>query len=261
MSTPTTAPSAGATGRLAALGRAEFTLLLRNRSALAVALLLPALMIVTLRATSASTNSDTAYSAAGLAMSGGIAMSLLLVVHLNLVSAYVARREDLVLKRLRCGELRDLDILVGTALPAALLAVAQSAVLVAVGAILLDLEAPQQPVLLVTGVLLGVVLLTALAAVTSAVTRTVESAQLTTMPMLLLSTVGSGLFVPLESLPDGIATVCRLLPLSPVVELIRAGWLGHAGSGDIMMALVVGLAWTVGSVFAVRRWFRWEPRR
>ena len=46
------------------------------------------------------------------------AVALNLVVYYNLVTSLVARREDLVLKRLRTGEATDLEILAGTATPA-----------------------------------------------------------------------------------------------------------------------------------------------
>jgi ABC-2 type transport system permease protein len=200
-------------------------------------------------------------SAAEAAMTGGIGMVLILVVYLNLVSAYVARREELVLKRLRTGEVPDREILVGTALPAAGLALAQCVLLVVAGVALLHLGAPERPELLVLGVVLGIVLLTALAAVTSAVTQTVESVQITTMPMFVISMAGSGLFVPLEVMPEKLASICELLPLTGVMTLVRAGWLGGADAKDLLGAALTTLAWTAISVFAVQRWFRWEPRR
>lgn len=45
------------------------------------------------------------------------------------------------------------------------------------------------------------------------------------------------------------------------MTLVRAGWLGDTGSGELLGAAVTALAWVVVSVFAVQRWFRWEPRR
>ncbi|QGV82710.1 ABC transporter permease [Streptomyces ficellus] len=251
------------TGRMGALGRAELTLLVRNKYALFTALLMPLLMVGVLRSSLDRVDLGRAgMSALEAALSGGVVMMLILVVYLNLVSAYVSRREELVLKRLRTGEASDREILTGTALPAVVLAVAQSALIVVAGVALLDVKAPQRPELLVGGVLLGIVMLIALAGATAAVTRTVESAQITTMPLFLISAVGSGLFVPLEILPDKVASMCELLPLTGVMTLVRAGWLGGAGDGgDLAGAALTALAWTVVSVFAVQRWFRWEPRR
>jgi ABC-2 type transport system permease protein len=108
---------------------------------------------------------------------------------------------------------------------------------------------------------LGLVMCAALAAVTATVTRTVESAQVTTMPMVLVSMTGSGVTVPLELLPDRLASVCELLPLSPVITLVRGGWTGNLSAYEALGALATALAWTVPAVFAVQRWFRWEPRR
>ncbi|MFC1440962.1 ABC transporter permease [Streptacidiphilus sp. N1-10] len=251
--------------RLAALGRAEATLLLRNRTALATALLLPAGMVA---AWSPALGGPADGSGAGvdadrLLVSSGIGFILLFAVYYNLVAAYVARRESLVLKRLRTGEPTDPEILAGTALPAAAVAVAQCLALVAAGTVLLHLPLPRRPVLLLAGVALGVVLMAALAAASTVVTRSVELAQLTTAPLLAVSALGSGLLLPLRSLPHPLGEVCRWLPLTPVLDLVRTGWLGGtpADPAEPLLALGAALAWTLLAVFAVHRWFRWEPRR
>ncbi|MEV3989551.1 ABC transporter permease [Streptomyces sp. NPDC049837] len=251
------------TARMGALGRAELTLLVRNRYALFTALLMPVLMVGVLRSSLDRVDLDrVGMTALEAALSGGVVMMLILVVYLNLVSAYVARREELVLKRLRAGEASDREILAGTALPAVVLAVAQTVLMVVTGVAAFDVGAPQRPELFAGGVLFGVVMLIALAGATAAVTRTVESAQITTMPLFLISAFGSGLFVPLEILPERVASVCELLPLSGVMTLVRAGWLGGGGDAkELVGAALTALAWTVISVFAVQRWFRWEPRR
>ncbi|WP_406495962.1 ABC transporter permease [Streptomyces sp. NBC_00846] len=249
-------------GRLNALGRAELTLLARNRTAVFVALLVPLAMVVAMKSTLEQVDlGGTGLTVAGAALSGGIGMVLMQVVYMNLVAAYVARREDLVLKRLRTGEITDREILAGTALPSVALALAQTVLVVLAGGAVFGLGAPERPELLVAGLLLGVVLLTALAAATSAVTRTVQTAQITTLPLFLVSMMGSGLFVPLEILPDRVASVCELLPVTGVMTLVRAGWLGGADAHGLIGAGLTALAWTVLAVFAVQRWFRWEPRR
>ncbi|MFF1919078.1 ABC transporter permease [Streptomyces sp. NPDC058221] len=251
-----------ARGRLAALGRAELTLLVRNRTAIFVALLMPAAMVTAMKSTFEQIDlGGTGLTVAGAALTGGIGTVLIQAVYMNLVAAYVARREELVLKRLRTGEVTDGEILTGTALPSAALALAQTAVIVVAGTAFFGLGAPERPELLVLGLLLGVVMLTALAAATSVLTRTVQTAQLTTLPLFFASLMGSGLFVPLEILPDRLASICELLPLTGVMTLVRAGWLGGVEVGDLLGASLTGLVWTVLAVFAVKRWFRWDPRR
>jgi ABC-2 type transport system permease protein len=245
-----------------ALARAELTLLVRNRTAMFTALLMPLAMVLFMRSTVEQMPlEETGLSTTDLVMTSGLPMVLIFVVYSNLIPTYVSRREELVLKRLRTGELRDGEILAGAALPVVAVAVAQCAVLVAAGAALLEMTPPDRPDLLVLGVLLGVVLMVLTAAATAVFTRTAESAQITALPLVMVSFIGSGMFVPLEAMPDGVADVLRVLPMTPVVDLVRYGWLGGGESGDVLRAVAVAVAWAAASVFAVRRWFRWEPRR
>jgi ABC-2 type transport system permease protein len=126
---------------------------------------------------------------------------------------------------------------------------------------LLDLSAPSAPHLAVGGLLLGLVMCAALAAATASFTRTGESAQVTPMPLMIVSMTGSGMVFPLELLPDKVASVCELLPLTPVITLVRGGWTGDLAVSEALGAVATAVVWIVIAVFAVRRWFRWEPRR
>ncbi|MFC9393716.1 ABC transporter permease [Streptomyces sp. NPDC057027] len=270
MSAPTTqstpAPTAGRRSttltRLTALGRAELTLLGRNRNNLFVAAAMPLLMIFVLRSSLKNVDEATLGISPGAAiLIGGTGMVLLLVVYMSLTSSLVARREELVLKRLRTGEATDTEILTGTALPATAIALVQCAVLTVGGFTLLGADAPARPDLLVLGLAAAIVLLAGLAALTTTVTRTVESVGLTTLPLFLLSSFGSGLFVPRDALPGLAADLARLLPLSGAMEFVRAGWLGTAHADGLLTAALNTVAWGVLTGWAVRRWFRWEPRR
>ncbi|MFE7457948.1 ABC transporter permease [Streptomyces sp. NPDC057554] len=260
---PGRSPSkASASGRrLAALARAELILLVRNRSAIFLALVLPVVMIFSIRASLQQIDlAGTGLSIAGAALTGGIGIVLVQVVYMNLVTGYVTRREELVLKRLRTGEITDREILTATALPSVALALLQCVLLVVAGAIAFDLTAPERPELFLLGLVVGLVMMSALAAATSAMTRTVQTSQLTTLPLFFVSLFGSGIFVPLDVFPDRLASVFELLPLTGVMTLVRHGWLGHAETGDLVTAGVTALAWTAFAVFAVQRWFRWDPR-
>ncbi|MGW3292054.1 ABC transporter permease [Streptomyces sp. NPDC001002] len=248
--------------RLRALARAELTLLGRNRSAVVTALLVPLALPFSVRPTLDQMDLKAEGLSIGTVMlTAAVGFSLLFAVYSSLVSAYVARREELVLKRLRTGEVGDAEILVGTGLAAVCLGLAQSLLLVVACVALLDTGAPKAPYLTVLGLLLGLVLCAALAALTATYTRTVESAQVTALPLLFLSMLGSGIAIPLEALPDRVADVCAYLPLSPVIRLVRGGFTGELSGYEALGTAATALAWTVLAVFAVRRWFRWEPRR
>lgn len=248
--------------RLTALGRSELTLLVRNRMTLFTALALPLPMVGLMRSVLSDVDlAELSLNATQVALTGGLVMALIFVIYANLIPVYVARREELVLKRLRTGETTDPEILIGAAVPSVLLGLGQCLVLIVTGAVLLDLRPPQRPDLLIAGLLLGSLTLAALAAATAAFTRTVESAQITGLPLMLVSFVGSGIFAPLEAMPDMVAQVLRLLPVTAVVDLVRTGWLGGATGLESLRSLGLALAWTAMALYAVQRWFRWEPRK
>ncbi|MFC9288418.1 ABC transporter permease [Streptomyces sp. NPDC057052] len=248
--------------RMAALARAELTLLGRSRATVVAAVLVPFGLPFSLRPVVDDMNVEDSGLSVGLVLlPAAIGFSLLFGVYSALTGIYTARREELVLKRLRTGELRDVEVVAGSALPVFTMGLVQCLVLAVGCTAFLDVPAPEAPHLAVLGVLLGLVMCSALGAVTASVTRTVESAQVTTLPFVLVSMVASGVTVPLELLPGRLASGFELLPLSPVITLVRGGWSGDLSAYEALGALATALAWTVLAVFAVGRWFRWEPRR
>jgi len=90
------------------------------------------------------------------------------------------------------------------------------------------------------------------------------------LPVLVVSMIGSGVAGSLDSLPDALATVCRMLPLTPVLDLVRLGWLGTTGADaprdftgvlvEARQPAVIILLWLAIGVSAIRRWFRWDTR-
>jgi ABC-2 type transport system permease protein len=261
----TTRPAPAATtplSRMTSLARAEMTLLGRTRGALVAALFAPLVLPVTTSQMAKEMDlAEAGLDTGTLVLPASVGFSLLFAVYSVLVGALVVRREELVLKRLRTGELRDVEILAGSALPAVLTGLVQCLVLAVACSVLLDLPVPPAPHLAVVGLLLGLVMCAALAAATASFTRTGESAQVTPMPLMIVSMMGSGMFFPLELLPDRVASVCELLPLTPVVTLVRGGWTGDLPVSEALGAVATAVVWIVIAVFAVRRWFRWEPRR
>ncbi|OEU95959.1 ABC transporter permease [Streptomyces oceani] len=250
-------------GRMSALGRAEFTLLVRNRSAMFTALLVPPGLVLGARQMfdGMPMVREAGLSIGEMLMATGFGLVLTMAIYTTLVASYVTRREELVLKRLRTGEASDTQILASTALPVTVLGLAQVVLLLVAGVTLMDVGVPERPDLLLVGVLSGMLLTALLAAVTTIITRTVESAQITVMPVMMVTMVTSGMVTPLDALPGAVAEVCRFLPLTPAVQLVQGGLLGGMDALEVLRALGVTLAWTALAVFAVRRWFRWEPRR
>ena len=254
--------------RVAALARAEGVLLRRNRIALLTAVALPAALVWLLKASGLDAGGS---RGAAMLLTGLTAFALLYPVYYNLVTAMVARREQLVLKRLRTGESTDAEILAGTAAPAIAIAWVQVAVAAVAAVAVFGMDPPASALLVLAALVLGTAVFVLLAAVTAAVTRTVELAQVTTLPVLMVSFVFSGLLFPLAGLHGPLRSLAQALPLTPVVDLLRLGLTGTApGGGHLGGAAAFGAAsipvlvlaaWTAAGAWAARHWFRWEPRR
>lgn len=262
---------AGTARRVAALARAETLQLRRTPMALVTAVVMPVALVLLFRV---SLPPEVVGDRAELGAFIVIALTgsaLILVVYYNLVTAVVARREDLVLKRLRCGELSDAEILAGTIAPGVLIAWAQILVGVVAAATVFDMAVPVNAVLVVVGIVLGTAVLVLLALASAALTRSVQSAELTTTPLLVVSLALGGLMVPLHTLPEALQRAGQAMPLTPVVDLVRLGLTGATPDGEILdlsetlSAAVVPagvlLGWLVLGAWATRWWFRWEPRR
>jgi ABC-2 type transport system permease protein len=131
------------------------------------------------------------------------------------------------------------------------------------------LAAPVNPLLVVAGMVLGTVVFAFLAAVVTTVTRSVEMAQLTAMPVLGLSAV-VGVLLPTKDLSGPFHVIAQALPMPRVVELLHLGFTGSTSGGDSVgftatfahagAPVLVLVAWASAARWATRRWFRWEPR-
>ena len=254
--------------RVRALAAAETRLLLRNRTAVMSSVLLPLAMVGAVGVITVS-NGGTV-DGPGL-IASAIGVTLTFVAFYNLVTTFVARREELVLQRMRTGELSDGEVLLGTAVPTLLVTVVQ-VVLVAVGVVALGRwSAPVDVVLPLVALLGGGALMVLLAAVNTSFTRTVEAAQFTTMPLVFAATLLSGLLIPLSGFPEQLARIARFLPLTPVIELSRLGLVGQTWDGQAVdtagawaaspLPLAVLAGWLVGGAILARLVFRWAPRR
>jgi ABC-2 type transport system permease protein len=254
--------------RIAALARAEWVLLRRNRTALLTAVALPALLVYGLKALPGTSGAG---GTGVVLLTGLVAFALLFAVYYNLVTTLVGRRDQLVLKRLRTGETTDSEILVGTAAPAVAIAWAQITVTAVAAVAVFGLAPPADAPLGLLALAGGSAVFVLLAVLTATVTGSVEMAQITTLPVLIVSFAFSGLLFRLAFLPEPLRMVARALPLTPVAELMRLALTGttadghHLGTaaslGAAAVPIAVLVAWIVAGAWAARRWFRWEPRR
>jgi ABC-2 type transport system permease protein len=272
---PVTAPAprrAAPAARVWSLARAEILLLVRNRTTLFNALAVAPATVAFLAWIGAGSFPGTGGGEGGadaatatFLLTSLTAIALVFVVYYNLTTTLVARREELVLKRLLTGQVSATEIVAACATPAVVVVLGQLVLgAVAVG-VWFTLPTVANPLWLLLALAGGTVVFVLLAVVSSGLTRTVESAQLTTLPVIMLTMVLSGFTVPLDALPDVVGTVAAWTPMAPVVTLLEAGF--GTGPADATVLAAVGqpvvclLAWTALALVASRRWMRWEPRR
>ncbi|GAA2579244.1 ABC transporter permease [Actinomadura fulvescens] len=255
-----------------AVARLDLTLLWRNRTSLFTVIGMPLLfggMLFGFRGEE-SDGRDMALFAG----TGYLAFFLIFAVFMNLVSVFTARREDLTLKRLRSGSLSDAEVFGGSVAVSGAIYLLQAFLLVVVLATVLDGPWPANPPLMLAGMLGGIVVFALLAFAVSGLTPNADLAQLTVVPIMFASMAGSGVMFPLDGLPEAAREAAGMLPLSPLVDIVRTGYFGEdhtvgAARSDVgfteawavsLKPFAVFALWTAIGHWSARRWFRWEPR-
>lgn len=240
--------------RLAALLRMELRALRRNRTASIVSVAAPLAIGILLA------GEYDGGDAGGIARMGSM-LSLVgvLAVHHHLITVYASRRQELVLKRLRAGLLSDGAILAGTAAATVAIYLLQGACLVGYGVIVLGLPVPADPLLIVVALALAAAVLAVSAAALSAVTRSSESAMLTSLPTVVLFLAAPGALVPLGAMSERVEDIARYSPMGSFTAVVREAWLGTE-SLETALALVALAVWALLGWALARMVFRWEPR-
>ncbi|MFD0773823.1 ABC transporter permease [Streptomonospora algeriensis] len=262
----------GALRQTLRLTRTEFTLIHRYRTALFFVLF--PLVFVFLGTVTEGESPIPGISYETLALTGSPAAIVMMIGIMHVSNTYAARREQLILKRFRASGVPPVALFGATTL--SVLAVVLLLTAVPVGVLIAGPgELPTDPVMMALALVLSTVTMVLLGAASTRLARNAESAQMISMVPFLVLYLSSGLMLPLEILPDELETVCRLLPMAPVVELLRGGYTGHDVFGGLagaspatglelwaaaLPSLAVVLAWTALSVLSLR-YFRWDPRQ
>jgi ABC-2 type transport system permease protein len=229
-----------------ALARSELRILARNTLAGSMALLLP----LAIGAFMITSGVDGRW---GNVAAMQLTLLLLFCVYGTATTSLAARKRQLVLKRLRSGELSDGEILAGLLAPLFALAIVQFVLLVgctvAAGA-----PFPERPWLLLPAVVLGSVMSASIALATAAFTASAELAQITITPFFFAAIAGATWVIS----ADGVTALKLFAPGGALAALARAAW---AGGGMPLLACVALLAWTALGALVARRFFAWEPNR
>ncbi|GAA3119254.1 ABC transporter permease [Streptosporangium carneum] len=197
---------------------------------------------------------------------GVLTMVLVLATFGQITITLTARRDQLLLKRMRATGLADRDILGGEVANLVVQGTGLAAVVSVALYALTSLPVPRDPLLYLLAVVAGAAVLCLLGTAFTAAVPRAELAAVMSMPVFLLSGFGAGGFGPLlQMAPEWVRAVFELLPSSAVAEVARVAYAADGSLvGDLQAAAVPALklaVWAAVGLAATARWFRWEIRR
>ncbi|MDN5722774.1 MAG: ABC transporter permease [Corynebacterium sp.] len=279
MSTPTTTPDHPTTGstvkRFMALARAETLQFVRNKTLLINAAVVPIAFALVMYFVQSGNDEASKVDAAATAMEYFLLFALMFVQYYTVLSMVTTRRDEGVLKRLRTGESRDVEILSASSFPGAVLTIVFT-VVIAVLLMVLGAPGPVNVVPIIVAVLLGLAVVSGLALVTSGFTKNAEAAQITSLPVMVLLFASMGLFRQLY--PEAVTEVVDRTPFALIFDLAQYGWAGNTmmdrisadgaaplSSGEVLaetwQMMLILVVWAVVCLWAGAKYVRWDIRR
>jgi ABC-2 type transport system permease protein len=176
----------------------------------------------------------------------------------GLAITLVIRREAGLLKRVRgtpLGSGTYLAAVIGSTIVVIALQVVAQLLL---GVYVLDADWPARPLLFALAILLGTAVFAALGIAVTTVVRTAEGSSAVVNAIYLPMAFISGVFFSTEEMPAFLQAISEVLPLTYLLDLIRASFVeGESFEPSSIAAVVV---WGLVGLAVALRSFRWEPR-
>jgi len=226
-----------------------------------------ALPVVFLVIFAAIFGNDTLDDRSGLKVStyyvpGIIALGVMAAAFVTLAIGLVEQRERGILKRLRATPLPAGAFIASRAALAVALTALIAVVLTLIGRVLYGVTIPSDraPALLLT-LAVGTVSFCCLGFALSGVVRTANAApavaNILTLPLQMIS----GIFFPVNLIPDGVLVVAKLFPVYHLAQGLLDGFDPNGPPGGFnVVALAVLAAWGALGALVALRTFRWEPQ-
>jgi len=171
--------------------------------------------------------------------------------------AIVQMRMGKLLRRLAATPMRKLDFLLAFATARLLLALLEVLFFLGFARLIFDVRVAGNPVTFVVWGLLGALTFGGLSALVASRAQSSETASglmnLVTLPM----TVVSGVFFSSSHFPGWLQPILRALPLTALIDGLRAISIDGAGVAALALPAGVLLVWGAGSFGLALRLFRW----
>jgi ABC-2 type transport system permease protein len=170
----------------------------------------------------------------------------------------VAQREKMILKRLSATPLSRLTLVTSNVLMRLLIAAVQTVLIVGIGALLFGVTIIGNLVVVVGLIALGALVFLAIGYVIASWAKTEEAATTMTsvvqFPLMFLS----GIFFPINFMPEWLQPVAAFLPLTYLGDALRQTMVGGAAYVALPIGVAILLGWLVVSTAITARFFRWQ---
>jgi ABC-2 type transport system permease protein len=192
---------------------------------------------------------------------GTVAIAIIATSLVNLGIATGYERSYGVLKRLGGAPIERWVVIAAKILAVLVIEVLQVVLLLVAAAVVLGWQAPtndlaRRAVLLVAGVGLGTLAFASLGLLLAGRLRPEATLALANALFLGLLMLG-GTILPLDHLPEPLATIGVLLPSAALTDVLRAALAASAG-GELLRPLLVLVGWGAAGALLAARTFRWE---
>ena len=184
-----------------------------------------------------------------------VVISLSAVV--SLVTIIAIYREGGILKRLRATPLRSHTILAAHVIVKLVFTALTLAVMMMVGARYTPLVLDSRVVGFTVALLFSTLSILSIGFLIASLVPTARFAQPIGSIILYPMIAVSGLFLPVEAMPDNVQTLARMLPLTYAVSLLKGIWVGEAWSAHLGDVAVLVLVFAACAALSAKV-FRWE---
>jgi ABC-2 type transport system permease protein len=170
----------------------------------------------------------------------------------------VQQREKLILKRLNATPLPRWTLVGSNVLVRLVIAAAQTALILGIGVTVLNVQIAGNWLAIVGFVALGALTFTSIGYVIASFARTEEAANgmtsIVQFPLMFLS----GVFFPLEIMPDWLRGVATFMPLTYLGDALRQSMVGGSPFQPLPIDALVLAGWLVVTLGISARYFRWQ---
>jgi ABC-2 type transport system permease protein len=197
-------------------------------------------------------------SAIDFLLPGIVGMSLMQLGLFATANVLVELREKQVLRRLGATPLSRTTLLASQVLFRLSIGLVQTLSILLVGTVFFHIHLQSNLLVLIGVILLGALMFVALGYLISGLARSQDSVSAITnlvqFPMLFLS----GIFFPIEVMPQWIRPVVNLIPLTYLADMLRQVMVGATPAFPMWVDLGIVSAWLVVCAVLALKFFRWE---